>query len=94
MSYAQRTRNHDEIRKWVESRGGHPATVSDTKSTKGAGVLRIDFPDYSGKDTLEEISWDDFFDKFDREDIDFLYQDKVEGGKKSRFCKFVSSDGE
>jgi hypothetical protein len=54
-----------------------------------AGVLRIDFPDYSGEGTLERISWDDFFEKFDHEDLDFLYQDETAKGGTSRFCKFV-----
>jgi hypothetical protein len=93
MSDSKRTRDHRQIQKWVEERGGKPATVTATKSTKGAGLLRIDFPGYSG-DNLEEISWDDFFDKFDRENIDFLYQEKTADGKESRFCKFVSSGSE
>ncbi len=82
----QRPRNDS---KRAEDRGGHPATVSDTKGSKGAGLLRIDFPDYSGEETLERISWDDFFDKFDRENIDFLYQEESGEGDTSRFCKFV-----
>lgn len=86
------TTDHKKIRQWVESRGGHPATVkSTTRDT--AGVLRIDFPGYRGKESLKEISWDDFFDKFDREGLAFLYQDKTAGGKTSRFSKFVQQDG-
>ena len=57
-----------------------------------AGLLRIDFPDYSGGETLERISWDDFFDKFDKERLDFLYQDETAKGKTSRFCKFVTAE--
>ena len=37
-------------------------------------------------------SWDDFFEKFDEADLAFLYQDKTEGGKISRFHKFVARD--
>lgn len=91
MSEAQRTQDHQKIQHWVEQRGGYPATVKATKGTRGAGLLRIDFPDYSGDETLEHSSWDDFFDKFDRENIDFLYQEKS-GKKNSRFCKFVRHD--
>jgi len=86
---AQRTRDHDTIQKWVEKRGGFPATVKSTEGAKGVGVLRIDFPDYTGDETLERISWGDFFDKFDRENIDFLYQEKTSDKHTSRFCKFV-----
>ncbi|HVR38601.1 MAG TPA: hypothetical protein VMU84_05860 [Thermoanaerobaculia bacterium] len=50
------------------------------------GLLRIDYPGYSGEDTLEEISWEEFFRKFDKEKLAFLYDDD----KKSRFSKFVN----
>ena len=85
------TTSHDQIRKWTESRGGHPATVkSATRDT--AGLLRIDFPGYRGKESLKEISWDDFFNKFDKEELAFLYQDRTVGGKTSRFCKFIDRE--
>ncbi|TDE15710.1 hypothetical protein E0F88_12625 [Dyadobacter psychrotolerans] len=87
-----RTTNHDEIKAWVDKRGGTPATVIGTEKKDNAGLLRIDFPGYSGKDTLEAISWDDFFEKFDESDLDFLYQEKTAGGKESRFNKFVSKE--
>src|SRR5437660_1201867 len=54
---AQATLDHDEIRRWVESHGGHPAMVKRTARNGRAGILRIDFPGYSGERSLEEISW-------------------------------------
>lgn len=86
------TTNHDQIRKWAEARCGRPATVKETSRPGKAGVLRIDFPDYRGKDTLQEISWDDFFEKFDSSHLAFVYQDKTAGGKTSRFGKLVDRD--
>jgi len=56
-------------------------------------VLRLDFPGYSGKDTLQEVSWDDFFDKFERKHLAFLYQEKTASGRTSRFCKLVDRSG-
>jgi len=38
------TRDHDVIRRWVEERGGRPASVRNTASEGRAGLLRIDFP--------------------------------------------------
>lgn len=73
-------------------RGGSPAIVKETRSSKDAGVLRIDFPGYSGEETLEHITWDEFFDKFDTEDLDFLCQEETAGDKMSRFCKFVTHE--
>src|SRR5438094_1835255 len=86
------TTNHDEIRKWAEERGGKPATVKRTESNDEPGVLRIDFPVYRGKDTLEEISWDEFFQKFDEKNLAFLYQDTTSSGEQSRFFKLVSRE--
>jgi len=88
---ARRTTNPDKIRKWVEARGGKPSTVKGTGEGE-PGVLRIDFPGYRGKQTLAEISWDDFFKKFEEQNLAFLYQDKTAAGKQSRFCKLVSRD--
>ena len=83
------TTNHDEIRRWVEDRGGHPARVKDTESKNSPGLLRIDYPGFSGEQRLEEITWDEFFEGFEENNLAFLYQDKTKDGKQSRFHKFV-----
>jgi len=85
------TTNHDEIRRWVEERGGRPARVKDTGSGDGdPGILRIDYPGGSGDDTLEEISWDEFFEAFEENELAFLYQEETKDGSQSRFSKLVS----
>ena len=61
-----------------------------TKGDDEAGVLRIDFPGGSGEDELEHISWDEWFDKFERENLAFLYQERTAGGEDSTFFKLVS----
>ncbi len=90
MARAQATTDHEKIRQWAEHRGGHPATVKATEKGHEPGILRLDFdpPD----DSLEQISWDDFFEKFEDADLAFLYQEKTAGGKESRFHKFVARD--
>jgi hypothetical protein len=88
---AKPTTNHKEIRKWVEERGGQPATVKRTAKGDDAGILRIDFPGYSGEDSLEPISWEAFFDKFEESNLAFVHQDEKDG-KTSRFCKLVSRE--
>lgn len=87
---SQRTTDHEKIRRWAEERGGKPATVKRTKDGDEPGVLRIDFEGYSGEESLEEISWDEFFEKFDEKNLEFLYQDETREGETSRFFKFVS----
>lgn len=84
------TIDHAEIRQWVEERGGYPATVVGTeRDAEQAGVLRIDYPGYSGLETLQRISWDEFFEKFDQEKLAFLHQDKTKDGHPSRFSKLI-----
>jgi hypothetical protein len=85
---AKMTTDHETIRRWAEKRGGHPATVKATTDDT-TGVLRIDFPGFSGERSLKEVSWNDFFKKFDREHLAFLYQEKTASGRTSRFGKFV-----
>jgi hypothetical protein len=87
MSEAQVTTDHRTIRKWVEDRGGVPTSVEGTGRKDQPGVLRIDFEPEDKE--LDPISWDDFFAKFDREKLAFLYQDETNDGKVSRFHKFV-----
>ena len=61
MSSAKTTTNHDEIRKWVEKRGGHPAVVTSTENSRGeGGLLRIDYDEPGGNDDdrLHRITWD------------------------------------
>lgn len=83
------TTDHNEIRRWVEERGGHPARVRDTERKGSPGLLRIDYPGYSGGETLEAISWDEFFMGFDENNLAFLCQDRLKDGSKSRFSKLI-----
>ncbi len=83
------TTDHDEIKAWVEERDGRPARVKGTEGKAGAGLLRIDYPGFSGEDTLETITWEEFFTTFDDNNLAFLYQEETKDGSESRFSKFV-----
>ena len=96
MAQAKATTDHDFIRRWAESRGGKPATVKSTaRGSDDVGIIRIEFPraPHAKDDNLEEITWDEFFEKFDEAKLAFLYQDETGEGKPSRFFKFVRRDG-
>ena len=61
--------------------------MKGTSAESQAGILRLEFdPKDEG---LKEVSWDDFFQKFDDEKLAFLHQEKTADGKISRFHKFV-----
>ena len=86
------TTDHQTIRQWAEHRGGRPATVATTGSEDDPGILRIDFPDYGAEENLEAISWEAFFETFDKKRLAFVYQETMKDGRTSRFSKFISRD--
>jgi hypothetical protein len=102
MAGAKITTDHDEIRKWAEARGGRPATVRSTHGQGhgkghdkgGASIIRIEFPDapHSKHDALEEISWEEFFEKFDESNLALLYQEETAGGEQSNFNKLIGRE--
>lgn len=82
------TTDHNKIREWVEKRGGKPAHVKSTGQENDPGLLRIDFPD-GREEELEQISWEEFFKKFEEKKLAFLYQEESAGGEESRFSKLI-----
>lgn len=86
MASALRTTDHQTIQDWVEARGGHPAHVKRTgNDSQDPGILRIDYPGFSGEGSLEALDWDTWFDAFESNQLAFLYQQE----KDSRFSKLV-----
>ena len=82
--------DHDEIRQWAEDRGARPSRVSGTGVAEDVGMIRLDFPGYSGGESLEEISWDEWFDNFDDRNLALMVQDETASGEISNFNKLVS----
>ena len=56
-SESHTTTDHDEIRKWVESNDGKPASVKKTGDKDDVGILRIDFPGGAGEPTRPTTRW-------------------------------------
>jgi hypothetical protein len=72
------TTDHEEIRRWAEERGGRPAAVVSAENQNvAAGGLRIDFPDYDSGEPLQEITWTEFFDRFEEENLTFIFQEEM-----------------
>jgi hypothetical protein len=84
--------DHDEIRSWAEERDARPSAVQRTHTDDSVGIIRLDFPGYSGENSLEEIEWDEWFDKFDDNNLALIVQDQTAGGERSNFNKIVSRD--
>ena len=90
-SSSKTTTDHEEIRRWAEERGGKPSTVAGTGGDE-PGILRIDFPPYGNEGKLEDICWDDWFQKFEENNLALLYEDKPARGGTSYFNKLISAD--
>ncbi len=84
--------DHDEIQEWAEERGAVPSSVRGTGSRGDTGMIRLNFPGYSGEESLEEISWDDWFEKFDANNLALIVQETTAGGQRSNFNKLVDRD--
>jgi hypothetical protein len=84
------TTSHRRIRKWAEARGAWPATVVETKNGGYPGVIRIDFPGNQSGESLERISWQEWFRAFDENDLVFLHQETFETGDKSDFNRLIN----
>ena len=80
------TTDHEEIQRWIQDRGGTPTRV------EGTNLLRVDYPGFSGEQTLEPLDWNEFFRIFDENNLAFLYQENTKDGEESRFSKFVDRD--
>jgi hypothetical protein len=75
MADNKTTTDHDEIRRWAEERGGRPALAVEQQDQPLG--LRIEFPeDRDQSDGLLLISWEEFFRKFDEQNLVFLYRDE------------------
>jgi hypothetical protein len=85
------TRSHEVIQKWAEERDAVPATVPGTEHEDHLGVLRFDFPGYGGQ-SLQEVSWEDWFKTFDDRNLVFLYQEHLKNGNQSNFFKLDNPD--
>jgi hypothetical protein len=92
VSEAKITTDHEQIKRWVEERGGQPARVKGTAVEGSSGVILIDYPGYAGTQTLETISWNEFFQGFEENKLAFLYQVETKAGDESRFSKLINRD--
>jgi hypothetical protein len=82
------TTDHKAIRRWAERHGGKPAAVASTHAGGDVGIIRIMFPKspQSEHSNLEEISWEEFFEEFEKRSLALVYDDG------SLFSKLVSRD--
>lgn len=91
-STAKKTTNHAEIKRWVENRSGRLTSVKGIGNKDEAGILRIDFAEDDQR--LENISWDELFEKFEDAKLALLYQEEPAQGGESHFAKSRTPRGD
>ncbi len=84
--------DHDQIRRWAEERDAQPACVRGTGSEEDVGMIRLDFPGYSGETSLEPIDWDEWLQKFDENNLALLVEDQTARGEQSNFNKIIGRE--
>jgi hypothetical protein len=71
----------------AQRHGGKPAAVASTHDENDVGIVRIMFPkSKQSHDNLTEISWDEFFDEFEKRSLALVYDED------SMFSKVVSRE--
>jgi hypothetical protein len=75
------SRDHDVIRRWAARHNAEPATGEATASgpatihvTDGGVGIRFNFPAAA---RFRAITWDEWFDHFDRYRLTFVYEEEV-----------------
>lgn len=88
------TSDHEFIKCWAMERNGRPVTIqSSTRESLNQPEVRILFPDYNTeKYTINHLSWDEFFERFERSHLALLYQERSWTGGESRFCILVDRE--
>lgn len=84
--------DHEEIRNWAEERDAQPSCVRRTGSEEDIGMIRLDFPGYSGESSLEPIEWDEWFQKFDENNLALLVEEQTAQGEQSNFNKIIGRE--
>ncbi len=96
MALSKTTRDHDEIQEWAEKHGAVPAEVESTEKKGQPGILRFMFPKAKNHNdgALKEIEWEEFFEKFDENGLELLYQEQTAEGAESNFNKLIYPENE
>lgn len=84
----RRTTDHATIRTWAEARGTRPSAVKGPGAGHEISGLRLD--SRGGGSWLEEITWDEFFRRFEEMGLEFLYQDVSRDGEPSTFYRLIN----
>lgn len=79
------TTDRNVIKRWIEQHQGWPALAKRITGTEVLKVLQIGFPDCEETDRLEAIPWEKFFEKFEKDQLAFMYREDEQAGAGRSF---------
>lgn len=92
------TTDHQKIQRWVESHQGQPEVIGDPGAGADRHSLRIDFPGkddnlYLSEHTKEiPLPWAEFFERFERMRLAFMYNPRPKGRDLSLAYGFIKRE--
>ncbi|HYC71958.1 MAG TPA: hypothetical protein VEB66_12170 [Opitutaceae bacterium] len=86
-----RTIDHRRIRRWAEDRKGRPVAVKYA-GTDPAATLRFEFGDRRVDPDVDELTWTDFFERFEDLRLAFVHDRDGPNGARGSFHKFAPRD--
>lgn len=86
-----RTVDHRRIRQWADDRKGRPVAVKYA-GTDPTATLRFEFGDRRVDPDVDELTWTDFFERFEDLRLAFVHERRGPAGERGEFHKFVPRD--
>jgi hypothetical protein len=74
---------------WPRARQQQLITPRRERATAAGPSSAFDYRVAGADESLEEISWDEFFRKFESEILGLVYQEQTASGEEVRFLKLV-----
>lgn len=87
-AHTRATSDHETIRQWVAERGGAPAMVRRV-GQPAEGALLINFPNDGSDGPVIDISWADFFQRFEDRNLAFVYRESLPDAEDAHYYQLV-----
>src|SRR5436305_357305 len=90
------TIDHEKIKEWAKKYRGTPQIIG--RETEGNVGVRIDFPGkqddlFLGEsEKIKKATWEEFFEKFEEQNLAFLYSDSADPKDPSWSYRFIPRD--
>lgn len=86
------TTDHETIRRWIEERGSTAARVIEPAGDDPGSLAVV--PEGTDDESVEEITWEEFFRIFEEENLAFVYQTARDDPNERWFCRFIDRERE